>query len=124
MKQYFITYGLIFLLGIIIGGSITWYIVDDFIDRAKLEAEQKFNDLLFQEKSKYLTEFSNLKSSKEKLKNLTNLTQSKIDSLTTTINNRTRELDKLKKDYNDKVSKIDDMSHNELTTFFSNRYGY
>jgi len=124
MKGHLTIYSLIFLLGITIGGGILWYIMDDIVDKAKLEAEQKFDDLLNQEKSKFTTEIINLQNSKDQLKLLVNLTQNKIDSLNTTIFKRNKELDKIKKDYNDKVSKIDGMSHNELTTFFSNRYRY
>ena len=124
MKGHLTIYSLIFLLGITIGGGILWYIMDDIVDKAKLEAEQKFDDLLNQEKSKFTTEIINLQNSKDQLKLLVNLTQNKIDSLNTTIFKRNKELDKIKKDYNDKVSKINGMSHNELTTFFSNRYRY
>ena len=124
MKMQLTIYGLIFLLGIIIGGGVLWYVMDDIVDKAELKAEQKFNDLLNQEKSKFTTEITNLQNSKEQLELLTNSIQNKVDSLNITISKRNKELDKIKKDYNDKVSKIDGMSHNELTTFFSNRYRY
>ena len=124
MKFQLTIYGLIFLLGMLIGGGIIWFIVNDFVNKAKIEAEQKFNDLLDQEKSKYSTKLLNLESSKEELELLVNSTQNEIDSLNFAISTRTKELNRLKKDYNDKVSKINCMSHNELTTFFSNRYGY
>ena len=124
MKFQLTIYGLIFLLGILIGGGVVWYIVNDFVNKAKIEAEQKFNDLLDQEKSKYSTKLLNLESSKEELELLVNSTQNEIDSLNFAISTRTKELNRLKKDYNDKVSKINGISHNELTTFFSNRYGY
>ena len=124
MKLRLTIYGLIFFMGILIGGGVVWYIVNDFVNKAKLEAEQKFNDLLNQEKSKYTNEITDLQDSKEQLELLVNSTQNKVDSLNTTISRRNKELDRLKKDYNDKISKIDGMSHNELTTFFSNRYKY
>lgn len=124
MKVQLTIYGLIFLLGIIIGGGVLWYIMDDIVDKAKLEAEQKFDNLLNQEKSKFTVEINNLQNSKEQLELLVNVTQNSIDSLNTAIFKRNKELDKIKKDYNDKMSEIDGMSHNELTTFFSNRYRY
>ena len=106
MKFQLTIYGLIFLLGILIGGGVVWYIVNDFVNKAKIEAEQKFNDLLDQEKSKYSTKLLNLESSKEELELLVNLTQNEIDSLNFAISTRTKELNRLKKDYNDKVSKL------------------
>jgi len=124
MKAQLTIYGLIFILGIVIGSGLIWYIMDDIVDEAKLEAEQKFNDLLNQEKSKFTIEIDSLQNSKEQLELLVNTTQNKVDSLNITISNRNKELDKIKQDYNDKISKIDGMSHNELTTFFSNRYKY
>jgi len=124
MKTQLTIYGLIFILGIVIGSGLIWYIMDDIVDKAKLEAEQKFNDLLNQEKSKFTIEIDSLQNSKEQLELLVNTTQNKVDSLNITISNRNKELDKIKQDYNDKISKIDGMSHNELTTFFSNRYKY
>jgi len=124
MKMQLTIYGLIFLLGITIGGGALWYIMDDIVDKAKLEAEQKFNDLLNQEKSKFTVKINDLQNSKEQLELLVSVTQNNIDSLNTAISKRNKELDKIKKDYNDKMSEIDGMSHNELTTFFSNRYRY
>jgi len=124
MKQQLIIYGLILVLGVVIGGGVVWYLVDEYAQEAEIRAEEKFNDLLEQEKSKYTVELTNLQTAKEELEELVITTQTQVDSLNTSISNRTKELNRLRKKYNDKVSEINGMSYNELTTFFSNRYGY
>jgi len=124
MESKLVIYGVVLLLGTVIGASATWYVASDFINKAEIKAEQKFNTLLEQEKSKYSIKIMDLESTQEELKLLASSTQNEIDSLNSAISTRTKELNRLKKDYNDKVSKINGMSHNELTTFFSNRYGY
>ncbi len=124
MKEQLIIYGLVLALGVVIGGGVVWYLVDEYAQEAEIRAEEKFNDLLEQEKSKYTVELANLQTAKERLEELVITTQTQVDSLNTSISNRTKELNRLRKKYNDKVSEINGMSYNELTTFFSNRYGY
>ena len=41
------------LIGLVIGSSITWYLTSDFVNKAVVEAELKFNELLETEKSKH-----------------------------------------------------------------------
>jgi peptidoglycan hydrolase CwlO-like protein len=110
-------------LGLLIGGGITWYLVQDFANNAVVEAELRFNDLLETEKSKFNEELTSLGNTKEDLESTLTATQGKVDSLNTTIENRGKELKRIKRKYNEKISSIDGMSHNELTEFFAKRYG-
>ncbi len=110
-------------LGLLIGGGITWYLVQDFANNAVVEAELHFNNLLETEKSKFNEELTSLENTKEGLESTLTTTQGKVDSLNTTIENRGKELKKIKRKYNEKISSIDGMSHNELTEFFAKRYG-
>ena len=111
------------VLGLLVGGGITWYLVQDFANNAVVEAELHFNDLLETEKGKFNEELASLENTKEGLELTLTTTQGKVDSLNTTIKNRGKELKKIKRKYNEKISSIDGMSHNELTEFFANRYG-
>jgi peptidoglycan hydrolase CwlO-like protein len=111
------------VLGLLVGGGITWYLVQDFANNAVVEAELHFNDLLETEKGKFNEELVSLENTKEGLESTLATTQGKVDSLNTTIENRGKELKKIKRKYNEKISSIDGMSHNELTEFFAKRYG-
>jgi peptidoglycan hydrolase CwlO-like protein len=111
------------VLGLLVGGGITWYLVQDFANNAVVEAELYFNDLLETEKGKFNEELASFENTKEDLESTLIATQGKVDSLNTTIENRGKELKKIKRKYNEKISSIDGMSHNELTEFFAKRYG-
>jgi len=109
-------------IGLLVGGAITWYLTRDFTNQAVVEAELKFNELLEEEKTKLSGEISTLKKSKEDLKALLGNTKQVVDSLNASIISRNKDLEQLKDKYNDQISNIYGMSHNELTDFFANRY--
>lgn len=111
------------LIGLVIGSSITWYLTSDFVNKAVVEAELKFNELLETEKSKYQNELGQVTRIQENLKYNLASAELAIDSLNTTISTRSKELDKIRKKYVKQMSDIDGMSHNELTDFFAERYG-
>ena len=110
-------------IGLLIGGALTWYLTRDFANQAIIEAELKFNELLEAEKSKYQNELGTLIELTENLELTLTSTENTIDSLNTTISTRNNELDKIKQEYAEQMSDIDGMSHNELTNFFTKRYG-
>ena len=124
MKNNVISIGLGITIGLVVGVGSTWYLTNDFINQATIEAEFKFNELLEQEKSKYSTQISSLEKTKENLEYTLTFTKITIDSLNTTINTRSKELNKIKRKYYEELSNIDGMSHNELTDFFAKRYKY
>lgn len=124
MKNNAVSIGLGIVIGLVVGIGLTWYLTSDFVDQAVIEAELKFNELLEQEKSKYSTQISSLERTKENLEYTLVSTEMVIDSLNTTINTRSKELNKIKRKYYEELSNIDGMSHNELTDFFAKRYKY
>jgi len=123
MKGNILTISIGLLMGLAIGSSVTWYLTSDFVTNATIEAELKFNELLEAEKSKYQNEIDNITRIQENLEYNLASAEIAIDSLNTTINTRSQELKRIKRKYNEKISSIDGMSHNELTEFFAKRYG-
>ena len=111
------------VMGLFIGGGVTWYLTYDFVNNAVIEAELRFNELLETEKSKYQNDLTQVTKIKENLEYNLASAELVIDSLNTTINTRSKELNKLKKEYDQQISSINGMSHNELTDFFATRYG-
>jgi uncharacterized protein (UPF0333 family) len=111
------------VMGLFIGGGVTWYLTYDFVNNAVIEAELKFNELLETEKSKYQNDLTQVTKIKENLEYNLVSAELVIDSLNTTIDTRSKELNKLKKEYDQQISSINGMSHNELTDFFATRYG-
>ena len=122
MKGNVLTISIGLLIGLAIGSSITWYLTSDFVTNVAIEAELKFNELLEAEKSKYQNEIDNITRIQENLKYNLASAEIAIDSLNTTISTRSQELNRIKKKYNDQISSINGMSHNELTEFFAKRY--
>lgn len=122
MKGNVLTISIGLLIGLAIGSSITWYLTSDFVGNAVVEAELKFNELLEAEKSKYQNEIDNITRIQENLEYNLASAEIAIDSLNTTISTRSQELNRIKKKYNDQISSINGMSHNELTEFFAKRY--
>jgi len=115
--------GLGIIIGLVVGVGLTWYMTNDLTTQAVIEAELKFNELLETEKSKYQSELSQVTQIQQNLEyNLTSA-ELAIDSLNTTISTRSNELNKIRKQYAKQMSDIDGMSHNELTDFFTKRYG-
>ncbi len=122
MNNKVVLMGLGLVVGLFVGIGLTWYTTSNFTTQAIIEAEIKFNELLEVEKSKYSSKISSLERTKSNLEYTLVSTEMFIDSLNTTISNRGKELNQIKKKYNEKLSSIDGMSHNELTNFFSKRY--
>jgi len=123
MKNNVVSMGLGIIIGLVVGVGLTWYMTNDLTTQAVIEAELKFNELLETEKSKYQSELSQVTQIQQNLEyNLTSA-ELAIDSLNTTISTRSNELNKIRKQYAKQMSDIDGMSHNELTDFFTKRYG-
>lgn len=118
-----ISLGIGLLIGGILGGVAVWSMTKNFVDRAVTSAEERFDSLLQEEKDKLQDKVDDTTKLKERLEVTIVETESKIDSLNTTIQNRNKQIDKLKKDYDKTLNGIDNMSHNELSDFFANRYG-
>ncbi len=118
-----ISLGIGLLIGGILGGVAVWSMTKNFVDRAVTAAEERFDSLLQEEKDKLQDKVDDTTKLKERLEVTIVETESKIDSLNTTIQNRNKQIDKLKKDYDKTLNGIDNMSHNELSNFFANRYG-
>ena len=123
MKGNITAVGIGLLTGLFIGILVTWYITNDFVNNATIEAELKFNELLKIEKSKYQSELNQVTRIQENLEYNLASAELAIDSLNTTISTRNKELNKIRKQYAEQMSDIDGMSHNELTDFFAKRYG-
>ena len=123
MKGNVLTICIGLLMGIVIGSSITWYLTSDFVGNAVVEAELKFNELLETERAKHNKKVGKLEDIKGKLEQILIASDTKIDSLSTTISTRNQELNQIKKELNEQISSIDGMSHNELADFFAKRYG-
>jgi chromosome segregation ATPase len=118
-----ISLGIGLLIGGILGGVAVWSMTKNFVDRAVTAAEERFDSLLEEEKDKLQDKVDDATKLKESLETTLVETESKVDSLNTTIQNRNKQIDKLKKDYDKTLNGIDNMSHNELSDFFANRYG-
>jgi hypothetical protein len=123
MKNNVISIGLGIIMGLVAGVGLTWYITKDLTTQAVIDAEIKFNELLEVEKSKYQGKLDRITFVKDNLEYTLTSTEMVIDSLNTTINNRSKELNRIKRKYAQQLSNIDGMSHNELTNFFTERYG-
>lgn len=123
MKNNVLLAGLGIVAGLIIGAGLTWYTTSDLVTQAAIEAEIKFNELLEAEKSKYQGKLDKITFVKNNLEHTLISTEVVIDSLNTTIDNRSKELNRIKRKYAQQLSNIDGMSHNELTNFFTERYG-
>jgi len=94
----------------------------NFVDKAVMAAEERFDSLLEGEKEKLQDKVDDATKLKERLEVTLNETESKVDSLNTTIQNRNKQLADLKKDYDKTIDNISIMSHNELSDFFAKRY--
>ena len=123
MKNSVVFAGLGIVAGLIIGSGLTWYTTNNLVTQAVIEAEIKFNELLEVEKSKFSKEISTLTELKKNLEFTLISTETIVDSLNTTISTRSKQLNQIKKEYDKQLSNIDGMSHNELTNFFTERYG-
>ena len=123
MKNNVISIGLGIVMGLVAGVGLTWYITKDLTTQAVIDAEIKFNELLEREKSKYQGKLDRITFVKDNLEYTLTSTEIIIDSLNTTINNRSKELNRIKRKYAQQLSNIDGMSHNELTNFLTERYG-
>lgn len=122
MKNNVISIGLGIIIGLVIGIGLTWYITNDFTTQAVIDAELRFNQLLEEEKAKYKDELGKVTQIQENLEYNLASAEIAIDSLNTTINTRSKQLNQIKRKYAKKLSDIDSMSHNELTDFFTKRY--
>jgi len=71
---------------------------------------------------KYQNELDSLQLVRDSLNQEVTIANSKTDSLKVSITIRNRELNKLRKKYNETVANIDSMSNDELSEFFANRY--
>jgi len=118
-----ISLGIGLLIGGILGGVAVWSMTKNFVDRAVTAAEERFDSLLEEEKDKLQDKVEDANRLKDKLEETLLVTESKVDSLSTTIQNRNKQIDELKKDYDKTLNGIDNMSHNELSDFFAKRYG-
>lgn len=118
-----ISLGIGILIGGILGGVAVWSMTKNFVDRAVMAAEERFDSLLEEEKDKLQDKVDDATKLKERLEVTLVETESKVDSLNTTIQNRNKQIDELKKDYDKTLNGIDNMSHNELSDFFAKRYG-
>jgi len=112
------------VLGLIIGGFTVWSVTNDFVEKAVVKAEKQFDKLLEEEKKKYDGKIEDITTLKNGLEETLTETRLVVDSLNFTIHSRNKQLDRLKRKYYEQISYIDDMSHNELSDFFANRYGY
>ena len=92
-------------------------------NRAVAAAEERFDSLLEEEKEKLQDKVDDANKLKDRLEITLNETESKVDSLNTTIQNRNKQLADLKKDYDKTIDNISSMSHNQLSDFFAKRYG-
>ena len=117
-----ISLGIGLLIGGILGGVAVWSMTKNFVDKAVMAAEERFDSLLEEEKDKLQDKVDDATKLKERLEVTLVETESKVDSLNTTIQNRNKQIDKLKKDYDKTLNGIDNMSHNELSDFFAKRY--
>ena len=117
-----ISLGIGLLIGSILGGVAVWSMTKNFVDRAVAAAEERFDSLLEEEKEKLQGKVDDANKLKERLEVTLNETESKVDSLNTTIQNRNKQLADLKKDYDKTIDNISIMSHNELSDFFAKRY--
>ena len=118
-----ISLGIGLLIGGILGGVAVWSMTKNFVDRAVTAAEERFDSLLEEEKDKLQDKVEDANRLKDKLEETLLVTESKVDSLSTTIQNRNKQIDELKKDYDKTLNGIDNISHNELSDFFAKRYG-
>lgn len=118
-----ISLGIGLLIGGILGGVAVWSMTKNFVDKAVMAAEERFDSLLEEEKERLQEKVDDATRLKERLEATLIETEFKVDSLNTTIENRNKELIKIKRNYDKKVSSIDNMSHNELSDFFAKRYG-
>jgi len=118
-----ISLGIGLLIGSVLGGVAVWSMTKNFVDRAVAAAEERFDSLLEEEKEKLQGKVDDANKLKERLEVTLNETESKVDSLNTTIQNRNKQLADLKKDYDKTIDNISIMSHNELSDFFAKRYG-
>lgn len=123
MKNNVISIGLGIVIGLVAGIGLTWYMTKDLTTQAVIDAEVRFNELLKTEKSKYQGKLDRITFVKDNLEHTLTSTEVVIDSLNTTIDNRSKELNRIKRKYAQQLSNIDGMSHNELTNFFTERYG-
>jgi len=118
-----ISLGIGLLIGGILGGVAVWSMTKNFVDRAVAAAEERFDSLIEEEKEKLQDKVDDANKLKDRLEITLNETESKVDSLNTTIQNRNKQLTDLKDDYDKTLDNISNMSHNQLSDFFAKRYG-
>ena len=92
-----ISLGVGLLIGGILGGVAVWSMTKNFVDKAVMAAEERFDSLLEEEKDKLQDKVDDATKLKERLEVTLVETESKVDSLNTTIQNRNKQIDKLKK---------------------------
>jgi uncharacterized protein HemX len=104
----------IFILGFGIGGYWMWGKWNEADTQYQYELQNNQN--MYEQQLKDLKYYNDSLNLKVKAINIT------IDSLNKSITSRNRAIDSLKRKYNEQINNINNMSHNELTNFFSNRY--
>ena len=97
MKNNVISIGLGIVIGLVAGIGLTWYMTKDLTTQAVIDAEVRFNELLKTEKSKYQGKLDRITFVKDNLEHTLTSTEVVIDSLNTTIDNRSKELNRIKK---------------------------
>ena len=85
-----ISLGIGLLIGSILGGVAVWSMTKNFVDKAVMAAEERFDSLLEEEKEKLQGKVDDANKLKERLEVTLNETESKVDSLNTTIQNRNK----------------------------------
>jgi hypothetical protein len=80
------------------------------------------NSLIEENVKNYQIQLLNLQLVRDSLKYEVSVANSKIDSLNNSISSRNKELNKLRKKYNETIASIDGMSNDELSKFFTDRY--
>ena len=78
--------------------------------------------LIKENNQKYQNELNSLYLLTDSLNQEVTIANSKTDSLRVSISIRNRELNKLRKKYNETVATIDSMSNDELAKFLTDRY--
>lgn len=114
IKPFIITIIGCLLLGFGVGAYVVW----NKWQQAKLEYKQK----LEQSVDMYEQQIKNLQSYINTIENDITDIEQVVDSLNNTIASRNEALDNLKKEHDQTLKDIDNMSHNELIKFFSDRY--
>lgn len=103
-----------FAFGFGIGGYWMW----NRWDKSKIEYQQKLKD----NSEEYQNQIDYLKHYNDSIEEKINIMIFMVDSLNTSIADRTAAIDSIKQEYDEQIDHINSMSHHELVEFFSNRY--